>query len=264
MRWLYKLKRKTRVIITVVVWILAVIGIGIIGSTLPENAESMQPWQAVVVVLCLAVATVVTVFAVIARNHEKKAAVDALQADKEKTAAAQAEADIQRKLQDRRNVITVMPDGSVVVNFYAGGKKVYTPDEAKTLNIEPTIGAWTDEDDESDDEDIDIAIKNSVSLPLHTKAIGVTFDDRQECIKTSTVGDALTIKHTPSAKFPEASVIINDRTGKTLGSVKKELSLQLLDEFGDRFVLRGTITDITGGSDGKESVGCNIVITEVA
>ena len=271
MRWLYKLKRKTRVIITVVVWILAVIGIGIIGSTLPENAESMQPWQAVVVVLCLAVATVVTVFAVIARNHEKKAAVDALQADKEKTAAAQAEADIQRKLQDRRNVITVMPDGSVVVNFYAGGKKVYTPDEAKTLNIEPTIGAWTDEDDESDDEDdesddedIDIAIKNSVSLPLHTKAVGVTFDDRQECIKTSTVGDALTIKHTPSAKFPEASVIINDRTGKTLGSVKKELSLQLLDEFGDRFVLRGTITDITGGSDGKESVGCNIVITEVA
>lgn len=264
MRWLYKLKRKTRVIITVAVWILAVIGIGIVGSTLPENAESMQPWQAVVVVLCLAVATVVTVFAVIARNHEKKAAVDVLQADKEKTAAAQAEADIQRKLQDRRNVITVMPDGSVVVNFYAGGKKVYTPDEAKTLNIEPTIGAWTDEDDESNDKDIDIAIKNGVSLPLHTKAVGVTFDDRQECIKASTVGDALTVKHAPSAKFPEASVIINDRTGKTLGSVKKELSLQLLDEFGDRFVLRGTITDITGGSDGKESVGCNIVITEVA
>ena len=172
MRWLYKLKRKTRVIITVAVWILAVIGIGIVGSTLPENAESMQPWQAVVVVLCLAVATVVTVFAVIARNHEKKAAVDVLQADKEKPAAAQAEADIQRKLQDRRNVITVMPDGSVVVNFYAGGKKVYTPDEAKTLNIEPTIGAWTDEDDESNDKDIDIAIKNGVSLPRHTKAVG--------------------------------------------------------------------------------------------
>ena len=102
MTWLYKIKRKTRVIITVVVWILTVIGCGIVGSTLPENAESMQPWQAAVVVLCLAVATVVTVFAVIARNHEKKAAVDAVkaaQADKQKVAAAQAEADIQRKLQ---------------------------------------------------------------------------------------------------------------------------------------------------------------------
>lgn len=262
MMWFYKLKRKTRVIITVVVWILAVVGIGIVGSTLPDNAESMQPWQAVVVLLCLAVATVVTVFAVIARNREKKAAVDATQAEKQKAATAQAEADMQRKLQDRRNVVTVMPDGSVVVNFYEGGKKVYTPDEAKTLNIEPTIGAWTDEDDES--VDIDITIKNGVSLPLHTKAVGVSFDDRQECIKASGVGDALTIKHAPLAKFPEASIIVNDRTGKTLGSVKKELALQLLDEFGDGFVLCGAITDITGGTDGKESVGCNIVITEVA
>ncbi len=39
MRWLYKLKRKTRVIITVAVWILAVIGIGIVGSTLPAKSD---------------------------------------------------------------------------------------------------------------------------------------------------------------------------------------------------------------------------------
>lgn len=266
MTWLYKIKRKTRVIITVVVWILTVIGCGIVGSTLPENAESMQPWQAAVVVLCLAVATVVTVFAVIARNHEKKAAVDAVkaaQADKQKVAAAQAEADIQRKLQNRLNIVTVMPDGSVVVCFHEGGKKVYSPDEAKSLNIEPTLDVW-DEDDESDDIDIDVAIKSGVCLPLHTKAVGVSFDDRQECIKASNVGDALTIKHAPLAKFPEASIIVNDRTGKTLGSVKKELALQLLDEFGNGFVLRGAITDITGGTDGKESVGCNVKITEVA
>ncbi|MDE6200339.1 MAG: hypothetical protein K2M47_00695 [Clostridiales bacterium] len=263
MRWFCKLKRKTRVIITVVVWILAVVGCGIVGSTLPDNAESMQPWQAVVVLLCLAVATSVTVVAVIARNREKKAAVDAIQADKEKPAAAQAEADMQRKLQDRRNVVVVMPDGSVVVNFHEGGKKVYTPDEAKSLNIEPTVDAWTD-DESGGDIDIDVTIKSGVCLPLHTKAVGVSFDDRQECIKASSVGDVLTIKHTPLAKFPEASIVVNDRTGKTLGSVKKELALQLLDEFGDGFVLRGSITDITGGTDGKESVGCNIEITEVA
>ena len=156
-----------------------------------------------------------------------------------------------------------MPDGSVVVCFHEGGKKVYSPDEAKSLNIEPTLDVW-DEDDESDDIDIDVAIKSGVCLPLHTKAVGVSFDDRQECIKASNVGDALTIKHAPLAKFPEASIIVNDRTGKTLGSVKKELALQLLDEFGNGFVLRGAITDITGGTDGKESVGCNVKITEVA
>ena len=173
---------------------------------------------------------------------------------------------MQRKMQDRRNIITVMPDGSVVVSFHEGGKKVYTPDEAKSLNIEPTVDSWADDSDDTDDEDfdIDVRISSGVSLPLHTKAVGVTFDDRQACIKASSVGDALTIKHAPLAKFPEASIIVNDRTGKTLGSVKKELALQLLDEFGDRFVLRGSITDITGGADGKQSVGCNIIITEVA
>ena len=173
---------------------------------------------------------------------------------------------MQRKMQDRRNIITVMPDGSVVVSFHEGGKKVYTPDEAKSLNIEPSNDMWSDYYDESDDEDIDIDvhISSGVSLPLHTKAVGVTFDDRQACIKASNVGDALTIKHAPLAKFPEASIIVNDRTGKTLGSVKKELALQLLDEFGDHFVLRGSITDITGGADGNQSVGCNIIITEVA
>ena len=277
MTWFCKLKRKIRVIITVAAWILAVVVGGIIGSTLPENAESVPPLQACIVLLLLTVATVFTVFAVIARRREKKAAFDALQAEKQKAAAAQAEADMQRKMQDRRNIITVMPDGSVVVSFHEGGKKVYTPDEAKSLNIEPTVDSWADDTDDEDfdtddedfdtddeDFDIDVRISSGVSLPLHTKAVGVTFDDRQACIKASSVGDALTIKHAPLAKFPKASIIVNDRTGKTLGSVKKELALQLLDEFGDRFVLRGSITDITGGADGKQFVGCNIIITEVA
>ena len=130
MTWFCKLKRKIRVIITVAAWILAVVVGGIIGSTLPENAESVPPLQACIVLLLLTVATVFTVFAVIARRREKKAAFDALQAEKQKAAAAQAEADMQRKMQDRRNIITVMPDGSVVVSFHEGGKKVYTPDEA--------------------------------------------------------------------------------------------------------------------------------------
>ena len=82
MTWFCKLKRKTRVIITVAAWILAVVVGGIIGSTLPENAESVPPWQACIVLLLLVVATVFTVFAVIARRREKKAAFDALQAGK--------------------------------------------------------------------------------------------------------------------------------------------------------------------------------------
>ncbi len=104
---------------------------------------------------------------------------------------------------------------------------------------------------------------NEFPFPIRSKAVGVTFGDRQDCIKASKTHDALTIKHTPLAEYPEASLIINDRTGKTLGSVKKELAQDLLDNLGKGFVLCGEIDEITGGSDGKEYVGCNIIIKNI-
>lgn len=106
-------------------------------------------------------------------------------------------------------------------------------------------------------------IRNGVTFPIRTKAVGVTFGDHQDNIAASVVGDVLIIKHAPFGQYSESTDIINARTGKRVGHVKKELALSLLDEFDVGFVLDGEITDITGGTADAPTRGCNIVIDGV-
>lgn len=261
MMWFYKLSRRVRNIIVGILWGVTAVATAIVGVVYGGNTENAHPAVAVVVVAFLTAAIVFTVFASKATAKEK-ATVDSTQADKEKNATAQAEADMQKKLQDRRNIIAVMPDGGVVVHFYGGGKKVYTPDEARLLNIEPSNDMWA-ENDESDDEGFDIAIKNGVTFPIHTKAVGVTFGNHQANIAASVVGDALIIKHAPFEQYTESTDILNARTGERVGHIKKELAFALLDEFGAGFALDGEIADITGGTEDAPTRGCNIVIDGV-
>lgn len=111
---------------------------------------------------------------------------------------------------------------------------------------------------------ITIGIERNVKLPLYTKAVGVTFDNRQEHIKESKTGDPLFIKHIPSEQFSNACDIINIRTNQSLGRIKSELADQLIDTFGQQFILNGTITEITGGTSDRQNFGCNIQILSVS
>ena len=95
---------------------------------------------------------------------------------------------------------------------------------------------------------------------IHTKAVGVTFDDCQDNIAASDIGDKLIIKHAPVDKYVESTDIINARTNKRIGRIKKELAFELLDQFGKGFSLDGEITDITGGTPDAPRYGCNIII----
>lgn len=95
---------------------------------------------------------------------------------------------------------------------------------------------------------------------IHTKAVGVTFDDCQDNIAASDIGDKLIIKHAPVDKYVESTDIINARTNKRIGRIKKELAFELLDQFGKGFSLDGEITDITGGTPDAPTYGCNIII----
>ena len=70
---------------------------------------------------------------------------------------------------------------------------------------------------------------------IHTKAVGVTFDDCQDNIGASVIGDKLVIKHAPVDKYIESTDIINARTNKRIGRIKKELAFELLDQFGKGF-----------------------------
>lgn len=101
---------------------------------------------------------------------------------------------------------------------------------------------------------------NNVSLPMFTKAVGVTYDNCQAQIQKSNIGDPLLIKHKPTDEYAESTDIINARTGGRVGRIGSDLAWALLDTFDERFVLDGVIADITGGNDGQ-NYGCNIKIT---
>lgn len=99
----------------------------------------------------------------------------------------------------------------------------------------------------------------SISFPIFTKAVGVTFDNCQKHIQESEIGDAVLIKHKPTEEYPESVDIINARTRKRIGRLKSDLAWEFLGEFDERFTLDAEIADITGGGEGQ-NYGCNIKI----
>lgn len=103
-------------------------------------------------------------------------------------------------------------------------------------------------------------VDGGIKLPMFTKAVGVTFDNCQERIQKSKIGDPLLIKHKPTDEYPNSTDIINARTRGRIGRINSDLSWSLLDAFDEGFVLDGEIADITGGGDGQ-NYGCNIKIT---
>lgn len=110
--------------------------------------------------------------------------------------------------------------------------------------------------------EVGVHLRRGVMFPRHTKAVGVTFGDCQAYIAQSQQGDALTFKHAPLPQYPENTEIINDRTGVCVGRVNANLARELVEEFGEGFVLFGTISEITGGGEGK-NLGCNVIIEGV-
>lgn len=100
---------------------------------------------------------------------------------------------------------------------------------------------------------------SSVSFPIYTKAVGVTFDNCQKHIQESRNGDKLIIKHAPSGEYPDSVDIINERISERIGRIKSDLAKELLNACGRGFVLTAEIADITGGGEGQ-NYGCNIKI----
>lgn len=216
MMWFYKLKRAVRVIIAVIAWLPLLVFAGVISGSVGDSGENMETWQALVIVVLLAVGIVFTVFAVLARRRETKAARDA-------------------KAVERTTQQQVLPDTNPAAV------------ETKTVKGVADVG-------------VTARIKSGVTLPLHTKAVGVTFGSCQACIQKSKIGDALLIKHNPTDDYPESTDIINARTGGRIGRIKSDLAWELLTAFDEGFTLDGVIADITGGNDGQNH-GCNIKIT---
>lgn len=82
MKWFYSLKRAVRIVIAIVSWLPLVVFAVVISGAIGESGENMQGWQAVLVLIFLAVGVAFTVFAFLARVREQKTT----QANKVKTA----------------------------------------------------------------------------------------------------------------------------------------------------------------------------------
>lgn len=305
MRWFYELKRSVRTVIAIVAWLPLVIFAAAISPSIGENGENMQTWQAVLVLLFLAIPAFFDTLAIIARVRESKAK-KAQQAAHEPSPAADPRPTqhesrtpppvpvysdkpdaivrlIRNGNDDMQANLSYCTEGDEVEFDYDYDKGLclctsdgldigYLPEKVGFEIDDNAIGKIEKIDFDGDKYHASVAIfspvkisvkfHSGVTLPRHTKAVGVTFGDCQAHIAQSQQGDVLTFKHAPLPQYPESTDIINERTGACVGRVNADLARALVEEFGDGFVLVGAISEITGGGEGK-NLGCNVIIEGV-
>lgn len=89
------------------------------------------------------------------------------------------------------------------------------------------------------------------TLPIKTTLSGVTFENRQQHIAQSVVGDVLTVRHAPRADFADTVEVYNNATNQSVGVIPAEIAAKLLKKYGVGCSFVGVITSIYGGSVGK-------------
>lgn len=84
----------------------------------------------------------------------------------------------------------------------------------------------------------------SITLPACEMIVGTSVDDRQINLSESRPGDPLSVIHAPTAKYPNAAKIVNDRTEKILGTVNIDTEKTLLSKFGNGYSLHGSLKEV--------------------
>ena len=144
----------------------------------------------------------------------------------------------------------------------------YLPNKYDYL-IDVSHKAFVESIDLNDEDDYVVSIiaflinkPRELSLPLYTKVVGVTFENRQEHLINSKKNNELIIKHTPTSEHPNSMVVINKSIDKVLGYIKSELAKDLINKYGELCTFKGTIKEITGGEK-NNNYGCNISIDKI-
>lgn len=107
--------------------------------------------------------------------------------------------------------------------------------------------------------EIDMPFIPDKKLPIQTKINGVTFDNRQSIIAASVVGDMLTVKHAPTAEYPNTIAVYNNALNGCIGVVPSDVAEKILKKYKDGCAFDGVITSIYGGGVGK-NFGVDIMI----
>lgn len=95
---------------------------------------------------------------------------------------------------------------------------------------------------------------------FYARVAGVSYNNRQKTLGKCRVGEELNLFREPSDDYPEA-IGVYRRNGEQLGFIPADIAIRLADDLGDGVVVTCEIADITGGTKGKPSLGCNIKLT---
>ncbi len=93
---------------------------------------------------------------------------------------------------------------------------------------------------------------------FYTKAVGVTFDGRQETIATLRPGDRLVLFREPANPHDPHAVQVATRDGRALGYLRAQLAGRLAPSIDAGVRYRASVTAVTGGGD--RSLGINILV----
>lgn len=99
---------------------------------------------------------------------------------------------------------------------------------------------------------------------FYTKVVGVSFTndngtDRQKILKTCRVGQKLKLIPAPTKEHPN-SVKVCLENGKQIGHLNDRLGGEISRLISSGGKAEAVITDLTGGTRGKETRGCNIQV----
>ncbi len=93
---------------------------------------------------------------------------------------------------------------------------------------------------------------------FYTKAVGVTYGNRQQNISTLKVEDKLKLVHEPNNKFDSNALLITTESGLEIGYISKCYNQNLLAKMQDGELKSVTVANITG--DGYANKGVNLKI----
>ena len=267
MDWFYNMEEKKRLLLAVLSWIPFFLCI----CAAPE---------VFLVVPTLILAAVFTMLAAIAHDQEKKAEAEKKAAEEkaarerrfEEMRNHQAAPRSREEIRDENRSLSARLEAIEArieeAEQYGGRRLSFKESQALSDEIEHIQARIAElkqeaaraEDSRSKPEFSVQFRPGSVTFPIYTKVKGVTFENRQEHLKESKDGDILIVRHAPLPEFPSAVEIVNQRTGKQLGYIGSDLAQELIDEFGEGCSFNSEITEITGGSEDKSTLGCNLVI----
>ena len=93
-----------------------------------------------------------------------------------------------------------------------------------------------------------------------TKVVGVSFEGRQQVVATLSAGDALEVVRDPGNEVDPSAVAVMATGGRQVGFLRRQIAQVLAPLMDDGARYGATVAEVTGGSDGRESLGLNIEV----